>query len=218
VPWRDWALGAYVLLIAAWAFVLFNLSLVPLLWLAGAAIAAYDRWQVAETRTGGQLSLRRLTTGPRLLVASGVPLCLLALSFTWSTVSRAGYFMGGYNWYTGGYDLTKYYMPGFFASNTGLTLGPARFSFSPLAVAALLALLVCAVWTSTKPLPAWAYVLPAGLVAALALWTLVHLNGHWGPWVFAGGLGLLGVAAFSVALPTVRELGAARGTGEPALH
>jgi hypothetical protein len=42
-PRRHWTTGAYVLLLVAWAVVLFNLSLVPLLWLAGASIAAYDQ-------------------------------------------------------------------------------------------------------------------------------------------------------------------------------
>jgi hypothetical protein len=203
---RDWVTGAYVLLLVAWAIVMFTLSLVPLLWLAGASIAAYDRWQRATHRTNGALHLRRLTKGPRLLVAAGVPLCLAALSLTWRTVSGGGYFMGGYepsySGYVGGYNVTKYYLPGFSASNTGLSFG-----FSPLVVVALLVLLVLAVWVSSKPVPTWAYVVPAGIVAVLALWTLTHLgDDHLGPWVFAAGLALLGTAAFTVALPAVREL------------
>jgi hypothetical protein len=205
-----WVAGAYVLLLVAWAIVMFTLLLVPLLWLAGASIAAYDQWRRAAERTNGALRLSRLTKGPRLLVAAGVPVCLVAMSLTWRTVSSGGYFVGGYEpsyssyygGYAGGYNFTKYYMPGFSASNTGLS-----FTLSPLVVAALLALLVIAVWTTTKPVPTWAYVVPAGIVAVLALWTLVHLgDGHLGPWVFAAGLALLGTAAFTVALPAVREL------------
>jgi hypothetical protein len=214
-----WVLGGYALTAAAWAVVLFNLSLVPLLWLAGASVVAYDQYAKARDRTGGALSLRRLTVGPRLLVLAGVPVSILAMSFTWADVSSRGYFLGGYessySSYYGGYvsdySFTKYYMPGFSASNTGFALGPSRFSFSPLVVAALLALVVLALWVSRRPVPRWAYVVPAGIVAVVGLWGVAHLNlDHLGPWVFLGGLALIGVAAVSVALPAVREYAADR--------
>jgi hypothetical protein len=220
-----WVLGAYTLLVVAWAVVLFNLSLVPLLWVAGASILAYSQWRAARERTEGALSLRRLTVGPRLLVLIGVPVCVLAMSFNWSDVQSSGYFMGGYestySSYYGGYvseySFTKYYMPGFSASSTGFNLGPSWLSFSPLVVAALLALVVLALWVSTKPVPAWAYVVPAAIVAVVALWGIWHLDlDHVGPWVFLAGLALIGVAAASVALPAVRELAGDRQPPPPA--
>ena len=219
LPYADWVAGGATLLSAAWAFVLFNLSLVPLLWLAGATIAAYDRFRRARERNPG-VALRNLLVGPRRLVLLGVPICLVALSFTWSKTTSAGSFMGGYessySSYYGGYvseySFTKYYTPGFSFSGSGLQQGPGAFSLSPLVVAALLALVVAAIWVSAKPIPALAYVAPAALVALVGLWTLVHLGGGIGPWLFAPGLVLCGIAAFTVALPTVRELSAGRAT------
>ncbi|HEX8004488.1 MAG TPA: hypothetical protein VF519_17505 [Mycobacteriales bacterium] len=215
--WRDWYVGGYVLTALAWAVVLFNLSLVPLLWLAGAVIAAYDRYAVARARTNGALTLRRLTEGPRLLVLAGVPLCVAAMSLTWSHVATAGYFMGGYEssyssyygGYVGTYNFTKYYMPGLHASNTGFATGPSAFRVGPLVVAALLALLVAAVYTSTRPVPAWGYVAPAAVTALVALWWLLHVDTEWGPWAFAAGLAAIALATVSVALPAVRARTAA---------
>lgn len=215
--WADWVAGGYVLVALAWAIVLFNLSLVPLLWLAGAVIAAYDRYQRAKARTGGALTTRRLTQGTRKLVLVGAPLAIAAMSLTWSKVSTAGYFMGGYDYsyssYYGGYvsdyNFTKYYMPGIHASNTGFTTGPSDFYVGPLVVAALLALLVAALWVSSKPLPGWAYVAPAAITALIALWWLFHIDTEWGPWAFLAGLALVGVATVSVALPAVRARTAA---------
>ena len=215
-PYAPWVTGGATLLFVSWAFVLFNLSLVPLLWLAGATVAAYAEWRQARERTGGALTLRRLTVGPRRLVLLGVPICLVALSFTWSEHTTAGGFMGGYesrySSYYGGYvseySFTKYYTPGFSFSGTGLNQGPDFFSLSPLVVAALLSLVVLAVWVTTKPIPAWAYLAPGALVAAMGGWTLWHLAGGFGPWAFLPGLALLGVAAFTVGLPTVRALSA----------
>lgn len=217
--WADWYVGGYVLVLLAWAVVLFNLSLVPLLWLAGATIAAYDRYRRAKERTGGALTLRRLTAGPRLLVLAGVPLAIAAMSLTWSKVSSAGYFMGGYEasyssyygGYVNSYNYTKHYMPGFVASNTGFNSGPSEFRIGPLVVAALLAILVAALWVSTKPLPAWAYVAPAAVTAAVAVWWVFHVDTELGPWAFLAGLALVGVATVSVALPTVRARTAATG-------
>jgi hypothetical protein len=214
-PYAPWITGGATLLFAAWAWVLFNLSLVPLLWLAGAVVAVHAEYAKAKERTGGELTLRRLTQGPRLLVLAGVPLCLVALSFTWSKTQTNGYFMGGseqwYSSYAGGYvtsyNYTKYYMPGINFSGTGLTQGPDGFSFSPLVVAALLALLVLALWVTTKPIPAWAYVVPGALVALVALWTVAHMfDGVLGPWLFLPGLALCGLAAFTVGMPAVRRL------------
>ncbi|HEV2891952.1 MAG TPA: zinc ribbon domain-containing protein [Frankiaceae bacterium] len=210
--WADWVVGGYVLLALAWAIVLFNLSLVPLLWLAGAVVASYDRYQRAKARTNGALTVRRLTQGTRKLVLVGAPLAIAAMSLTWSEVTTAGYFMGGYessySSYYGGYvsdySFTKYYMPGIQASNTGFTTGPSDFYVGPLVVAALLALLVAALWVSTRPIPGWGYVLPAAVTALVALWWLFHVDTEWGPWAFLAGLALVGVATVSVALPTVR--------------
>lgn len=213
-PYNAWITGGATLLVSAWAFVLFNLSLVPLLWLAGAVVAAYAEFAKAKERTGGELTLRRLTQGPRLLVLAGVPVCLVALSFTWSKSSTKGYFMGGNeDWYSSyaqgyvtSYNYTKYYMPGFSYSGTGLNQGPSEFSFSPLVVAALLALLVLAVWVTAKPIPNWAYVVPGALVALVGLWTLFHITGGFGPLLFLPGLALCGLAAFTVGMPAVRRL------------
>lgn len=215
--WVDWYVGGYVLVALAWAIVLFNLSLVPLLWLAGAVVAAYDRYRVAKERSGGALTLRRLAQGPRMLVLAGVPLAIAAMSLTWSQVSSAGYFSGGYDYsysgyyggYVSSYNFTKYYMPGFSASNTGFSTGPSDFTVGPLVVAGLLAILVAALWVSTKPVPAWAYVVPAAITAAIAVWWLFHVDTEWGPWAFLAGLALVGVATVSVALPTVRARTAA---------
>lgn len=213
-PYAAWITGGATLLFAAWAWVLFNLSLVPLLWLAGVVVAIHAEYARAKERTGGELTLRRLTQGPRLLVLAGVPLCLVALSFTWSKSSTTGYFMGGneqsYSSYYGGYvtsyNYTKYYMPGFSYSGTGLNQGPAEFSFSPLVVAALLALVVAALWVTTRPIPPWAYVVPGALVALVGVWTLFHITGGFGPVAFLPGLALCGLAAFTVGMPAVRRL------------
>jgi hypothetical protein len=218
VPYAEFVTGGYVLLQVAFAIVVFNLAVVPLLWLAGAVMAAYDQWEKARARTDGALTLRQLLAGPRLLVLAGVPLCLVAMSFTWSRSSSGGYFIGGstasyssyYGGYVSSYDYTKYYMPGYSYSGSGFNQGPGWFSFSPLVVAALLTLVVLAVWRSTKPVPPWAYLLPAALVVPIGLWTLVHLTGGIGPWAFLPGLALLGMAAFTVAMPRVREITAAR--------
>jgi hypothetical protein len=210
--WVDWAVGGYVLVLMSWAIVLFNLSLVPLLWLAGAVIAAYDRYRVAQARTGGALTIRRLTEGTRTLVLAGVPLAVGAMSLTWSQTTTSGYFMGGYvssySSYYGGYvndySYTKYYMPGLNANNTGFSTGPSKFTIGPLVVAALLAILLAALWVSTKPVPPWAYAVPAAITAVLAVWWLFHVDTEWGPWLFLAGLALVGVATVSVALPVVR--------------
>ena len=211
--WVDWYVGGYVLLLVAWAIVLFNLSLVPLLWLAGATVAAYDRYQVAKERTQGALTTGRLTEGTRALVLAGVPLAVVAMSLTWSKTTGAGGFMGGYDYeYGSGYTLynpLKYYTPGFTSAGTGFSTGPSGFRVGPLVVAALLAILVAALWVSTKPVPAWGYVAPAAVTTAVALWWLFHIDTEWGPWVFAAGLALVGVATVSVALPTVRARTAA---------
>lgn len=209
--WVDWYVGGYVLLLLAWALVLFNLSLVPLLWLAGAVVAAYDRYQVAKSRNP-DVDLRRLTLGPRKLVLAGVPLCIGAMSMTWSQLSTSGYFAGGteygyssyYGGYVSSYNYTKYYVPGITADNTGFNTGPSGFTAGPLVVAALLALLVAALWVSRTPVPAWGYVAPAATTAVLALWWLFEVGTEWGPWLFLAGLALVGVATVSVALPTVR--------------
>jgi hypothetical protein len=209
-PYAPWVAGAATLLFAAWAVVLFNLSLVPLLWALGATVAAYDQFRQARERTGGELSLRRLLVGPRRLVAVGVPLCLVAMSFTWSESSTTGYFMGGYesrySSYYGGYvsdyNYTKHYMPGFNYSGSGFNQ-----TLSVWVVAGLLALVVLAVWVARKPVPAWAYLVPGGIVAVAGVWTLIHLfEGVIGPVAFLPGLALLGLAAFSVGMPTVRQL------------
>lgn len=214
-PYDAWITGGATLLFAAWAWVLFNLSLVPLLWLAGAVVATYYEYAKAKERTGGALTLRRLTQGPRLLVLAGVPLCLVALSFTWSKTQTGGMFMGGnedwYSSYAGGYvtsyNYTKYYLPGVTFKGTGLSQGPGAFSLSPLVVAALLALLVLALWVTTRPIPAWAYVVPGALVALVAVWTFAHLfDDVLGPWLFLPGLALCGFAAFTVGMPAVRRL------------
>ena len=217
--WVDWCVGGYVLVLVAWAIVLFNLSLVPLLWLAGATIAAYDRYQVARERTGWALTPRRLTEGPRVLVLAGVPLAIVAMSLTWSKVTSGGYFMGGteqsyssyYGGYVSSYNYTKYYMPGLTASNTGFATGPSQFRIGPLVVAALLAILVAALWVSSKPVPPWAYVAPAAITGAVAVWWLLHVDSEWGGWAFLAGLVLVGIATVSVALPTVRARTAAPG-------
>ncbi|HWL38420.1 MAG TPA: hypothetical protein VNQ77_19690 [Frankiaceae bacterium] len=214
-PYDAWITGGATLLFAAWAWVLFNLSLVPLLWLAGAVVAIHSEYAKAKERTGGELTLRRLTQGPRLFVLAGVPLCLVALSFTWSKTQTSGMFMGGNEqWYSSyaqgyvtSYNYTKYYMPGINFSGTGLTQGPDGFSFSPLIVAALLALLVFALWVTTKPIPTWAYVVPGALVALVAVWTVAHMfDDVLGPWLFLPGLALCGLAAFTVGMPAVRRL------------
>ena len=218
-PYDAWVTGGVTLLFTAWAIVVFNLSLVPLLWAAGATVATYAQLRAARERTDGAVSLRRLTIGPRRLVLLGVPLCLVAMSFSWSKTSSGGYFMGGstttfssyYGGYVRDYDFTKYYLPGFSYSGSGFNQGPSRFSFSPLVVVALLALVVLALWVSAKPVPPWGYLLPGALVAVVGLWALVHLfDGEFGPVAFLPGLALLATAAFTVALPTVRDLSAAR--------
>lgn len=221
--YAPWITGGATLLFAAWAFVLFNLSLVPLLWLAGAVVAAYDQFAQARERTGGALTLRQLLVGPRRLVLLGVPICLVALSFTWSKTQSSGYFMGGnessyssyYGGYVSSYNYTKYYMPGFNYSGTGLNQGPGWFSLSPLVVAGLLALVVLALWVSAKPIQPWAFVVPGAIVALIGLWTLWHLTGGVGPWLFLPGLAMLGLAAFTVGMPAVRRLTAAQRPGAP---
>ena len=210
--WADWYVGGYVLVLLSWAIVLFNLSLVPLLWLAGAVIAAYDRYEKAQRRTEGALTASRLTQGPRKLVLAGVPLAIVAMSLSWSQTTSGGGFMGGYDYsyssyyggYTSSYNFTKYYMPGFTANNTGFSTGPSDFTFGPLVVAALLAILVAALWVSRTPVPAWAYVVPAALTALIAVWWLFEVGSEWGAWAFLVGLVLVGIATVSVALPTVR--------------
>ena len=186
-PYDAWIVDGAVLLFAAWAFVLFNLSLVPLLWLGGATIAAYDRLRGTD--------LRALLTGPRRLVLLGVPLCLVALSFTWSKHTTTGTLMGGadtsYSSYYGGYVTTynyaKYYLPGFTFSGTGLNQGPSAFSLSPLIVAGLLALLLAVTWRRWE--------VPVAIVGVTALWTVFHLGGGLGPWLFLPGLAVLALAA-----------------------
>lgn len=212
--WAPWYVGGYVLVLVAWAVLLFNLSLVPLLWLAGATIAAYDQWTRARNRTDQELTLTRLTRGPRRLIAAGVPVCLVAMSFTWTHLTSAGFFGGGYEstyssyegGYVGSYNPIKYYYPGFSFTGSGFHTGPATFNLSPIVVALLLALLVAAVWVQRRPVPAWGYVVPAAMTAVVALWLVVRLDGEWGPWLFAAGLALTAVATVTAALPHVRAL------------
>jgi hypothetical protein len=222
--WVDWYVGGYVLVLLAWAVTLFNLSLVPLLWLAGAVVAAYDRYQVAKERTGGAVTLARLTEGTRRLVLAGVPLCVVAMSMTWYELTSAGYFSGGYvqsysssaGGYVSDYSFTKYYNPGFHASNTGFSTGPGEFRVGPLVVAALLALLVAALWVSKRPVPAWGYVAPAALTALVAVWWVLHLEKELGVLAFAPGLAMVGLATVSVALPTVRARASSAPAASPA--
>lgn len=191
-PYGEWIAGGAVLLFAAWAFVLFNLSLVPLLWLAGAAIAAYDRLRGTD--------LGALLQGPRRLVLLGVPICLVALSFTWSSTTTKGTLMGGsetsYSSYYGGYVTTynyaKSYWPGFTFSGTGLSE-----ALSPLVVAGLLALLLAVTWRRWEA--------PVAIVAATSIWTVFHLGGGIGPWLFLPGLALLAVAAVTVRRPVALD-------------
>lgn len=211
--WADWYAGGYVLVLLAWAIALFNLSLVPLLWLAGATIAAYDRYQKAKERTQGALTMGRLTQGTRTLVLVGVPLAIVAMSLAWSKTTIGGGYLGGFEYEYGSgytrYNALKTYVPGLTSSGTGFSTGPNGFRVGPLVVAALLAILIAALWVSTKPVPAWGYVAPAALAALVALWWLVHIDTEWGPWLFAAGLALVGIATVSVALPAVRARTAA---------
>jgi hypothetical protein len=217
-PFTPFVIGGYVLLQVAFVIVEFTLAIVPVVWVTGAVFAARDQWRKADARTGGELTLRQLTAGPRRLVLAGVPICLLALSFKWSESATNGYYSGGYEssyssyygGYVSSYSYVHTYNPGFTFSGTGFQQGPGWLSFSPVVVAGLLVLLVLAVWRSTRPVPTWAYLVPGGIVAAIGLWTLVHLAGGFGPWAFLPGLALLGLAAFTVGLPTVREMTAAR--------
>jgi hypothetical protein len=210
-----WIVGGYVLLLVAFALAMFDLSLVPLIWAFGAAIAAYDRFRLARIRTRGALSLRQLAVGPRRLVLLGVPLCLLALNFTWSATRTAAYFIGGYDYnyyggyYNNSYNYTKYLQPGFNFSLNGYSLGPSDFSFTPIIVFALLALVVLALWVSSRPAPTWAFLAPGVLVAVVLVWNLIHMAGRTGPWIFLIGALALAVAAVLVALPTVRAMSAA---------
>jgi hypothetical protein len=199
-PYAPWVQGATALLYAAWAVTIFNTSLLPMVWLAGAALLAYDQVARARARANGELRVHLLATGPRQLVLAGVPLCLFAMSLRWMTVRTPGTFIGGFN-ADGTFNATATRIPGYAFGRTGFGLGPSGFPITPLVVAALLALVVLAFWESSRALPGWTHLAPAALVAATTAWLALNYHAQWGPALFVAGTVLLAGAALFTALP-----------------
>jgi hypothetical protein len=198
--YAPWIQGATALAYAAWAVTIFDTSLLPLLWLAGAALLAYDQLTRARARAGEGLRVSLFATGPRQLVLAGVPLCILAMSMRWDTVRTPGYYVGSVG-ANGAFNPQGTYIPGFAYGRTGFGLGPSGFAITPIVVAALLALLVLALWESGRPLPAWSHLAPAVLVAGTTAWLALNYDAQWGPSLFAAATVLLAGAALFAALP-----------------
>lgn len=198
--YAPWIQGATALMYAAWAVTIFDTSLLPLVWLAGAALLAYDQLGRARARAGDGLRVRLFATGPRQLVLAGVPLCLLAMSMRWDTVRTPGTYVGSFG-IDGSFNPQASFFPGFTYGRTGFGLGPSGFTITPIVVAALLALVVLALWESGKPLPAWSHLAPAALVAGTTAWLALNYDAQWGPSLFAAATVLLAGAALFAALP-----------------
>jgi hypothetical protein len=197
--YAPWIQGATALLYAAWAITIFDTRLLPLVWFAGAALLAYDQFARARARAGDGLRVRLFATGPRQLVLAGVPLCVVAMSMRWDTVRTPGTFVGSFT--NGVFNPRGTFYPGFAYGRTGFGLGPSGFPIAPLVVAALLALVVLALWESGKPLPAWSHLAPAALVAGTTAWLALHFDMRYGPSLYTAGTVLLIGAALFAALP-----------------
>ena len=213
IPYAPWVQVGAALLAATWAFVMFDLAVVPLTMLAAAALLVTDQLDRANETTDGAWSYRHMTEGAGRFVLAGGPLCLVALSMRWATLSSPSYFIGGFR-PDGTYGPTSRFIGGTEYGVSGLGLGPPDFSLVPLVVLGVLSLAVLWLWLTTDRAPAWAHLVPLGIVGAIGAWYVLNMASRWGPMLFGAGLALLAVAAVMEALSKVHVTPA----GAPVAH
>lgn len=180
----------FTVVVAGHALRMFDISLVGVLWTAGAIALAYEQYRRARARFGTNFDLSNAISGanrPLTLVAA-----VAIVTFFFDFSDSAGFYAGGYdyNYYTGGleYDAFNSYIGG--SSFPGRTL-----RFSELVIAGLLFIIL---WASFRVPPVdpqkwkWVPSVLAGLMAGWWVWSSGRL--FWA-WVFMGlalGIGVLG--------------------------
>ncbi|HEX7242586.1 MAG TPA: hypothetical protein VF263_20015 [Longimicrobiaceae bacterium] len=195
---------AFAAAVGVHAFHQLRFGIVPLLWLAAAVLLCADQGSRAARAPDGfgrRFDLRRAWHGHRRWTVLGVGLCLASLFMTWGRTG--GWLGGGYDYayrydssadgyqYRYDYNPAKYYYPGFELSGRNQPL--ALF-----AEAALFALLFWAAYRRPGDDVRGGERLAVGLVAFLALWWAVNLDGAAGVWAFLPGLAAIGFGVWKV--------------------
>ncbi|WP_225411466.1 hypothetical protein [Stigmatella hybrida] len=196
--------AAYTALAVAFVLPLLELSPLPLLWMGGTALLAWDQWGKVFAGPEGcaqHFEPRALTRGPRLLALVGVGVCMLALFFTWLPAPRMPVSYVGPSSY-GPLRAQNAPQPATDVLYGGM---PSALSGHELPVAStvvvgLLGLLVLLMLRPEVERPEWLRFVPAGVTVIALTWALVNLRMEVGPIAFLVGVVPLGVVAVFLAL------------------
>jgi hypothetical protein len=195
--------AAYTALAVAFVLPLLELSPLPLLWMGGAALLAWDQWPKVFAGPEGcaqHFEPRALTRGPRLLALVGVGVCLLSLFFTWMPVPRlpvstVPVSYGPLRAQNAPRPATDVLYGGMSGARSGHDLPVA-----PTVVVGLLGLLGLLMLRPEVERPEWLRFVPAGVTVIALTWALVNLHVEVGPIAFLVGVVPLSVVAVLVAL------------------
>jgi hypothetical protein len=180
----------FTVVVIGHALRMFDISLVGLLWTAGAVALSYEQYRRAKARFGTNFDLSNAISGANrpLTLVAGVAIVTFFFDFS----DSAGFYAGGYdyNYYSGEleYDMFNSYIGG--SSFPGRTL-----RFSELVLAGLVFIVL---WASFRVPPIdpqkWSWV-PTGLAGLMAAWWVWNGGRLFWAWVFMGlavGIGVLG--------------------------
>ncbi|QSQ26987.1 zinc ribbon domain-containing protein [Pyxidicoccus parkwayensis] len=202
---RPESAAAAMAVLAAIAVRMLGFGLMPLLWLSGVGLIAWDQWPKVVAREDGvapYFEPRRLLRMPRVVALGGAALCLLCLFAPWATVrSELGPLPGNAPVPQGPPELRVVHTvrPSddvLYARGADATLMSGWDL--PGAVLVELALLVVLAMLALRPeveRPSWARFVPAGAVGFCLLWVVLNMRLMLGPIAFIVGLGAVGMLA-----------------------
>lgn len=202
---RPEAAAAALAVLAAIAVRMLGFGLMPLLWVGGVALVAWDQWPKVVAREDGvgpYFEPRRLLRMPEVVALGGVAVCLLSLFAPWATVhSELAALPGNAPVPQGPPELrviqtvrpsddVLYSRGGDAALLSGWDM--------PASVLVELALLTVLALLALRPeveRPSWARFVPAGAVGFSLVWAGLNLRLVPGPIGFLVGLGAVGFLA-----------------------
>ncbi|MFP2929263.1 zinc ribbon domain-containing protein [Pyxidicoccus sp. 3LG] len=197
--------AASTVVLAAVAVKMLGLGLLPLLWVAGAGLVAWDQWRKVLAGQEGTLSWfepRRLLRMPDVVALAGVALCLLTMFTTWDVVSTAAAPLPENAPMPEGPPELRVINPTRPSDDVLYTRGAevaARSGWDlPASVVVELLLLAVLALLALRPeveRPSWARFAPAAAVGFCLVWAAANMRLALGPITFVIGLGAVGFLA-----------------------